>query len=256
MSENTIHANVDDHVMTITIDRPEKKNAITASMYARMNECLERASESDEIRVVIFRGQGEDLTSGNDLKDFQRVMEEDDDDPISAYHFVKNLALFDKLVVMAAKGYAVGLGATMLLHGDYVVAAEDAKIRFPFVDLGAVPEAGTSLLLPMMGGYQKAAELVFLAETVGPEKGYEVGFVNEVVPGEDLEDRAREIASRYAAKPPGAMQKTKAMMKADYRDRLEETIDREMEVFHERLFTEEAMEAIAAQLEGRDPDFS
>lgn len=256
MPEELIQDSRDDHILEITFNRPEKKNALKISMYQRLLELLEEASEDDGVRLVVIRGSGGNLTSGNDLADFQEVIEEENEEALAAYHFVKELALFDKLLVTQVEGYAVGVGATMLLHSDYVVAEEDSRIRFPFVDLGVVPEAGSSLLLPMMAGYQKAAEIIYTADTIGPEKAYEIGFVNEIVSSGDLPERVRAISERLAKKPPGSVQQTKSLMKENYREELLETIDREMELFHERLFSEEAMEAISAFIENREPDFS
>lgn len=256
MTEELIQHSRDDHVLTITFNRPDKKNALTIAMYQELLELLDEASQSDSIRVVVLKGAGGNLTSGNDLGDFQEVIEEENEEALAAYHFVKELALFDKLIVTQVEGHAVGVGATMLLHSDYVVAAEDSQIRFPFVDLGVVPEAGSSLLLPMMAGYQKAAEIIFTADTIGPEKAYEIGFVNEVVPPDELESSVRAISRRLAKKPPGSVQETKALLKRNYREELKETIDHEMELFHERLFSEEAMEAISAFVEDREADFS
>ncbi|MFB6226946.1 MAG: enoyl-CoA hydratase-related protein [bacterium] len=256
MSDDLIQADRDEHILTITLNRPDKKNALKISMYQRLLELMDDASEDDGIRVVVIKGAGGNLTSGNDLADFQEVIEEENEEALAAYHFVKELALFDKLLVTQVEGYAVGVGATMLLHSDYVTAEEGSQIRFPFVDLGVVPEAGSSLLLPMMCGYQKAAEIIFTADTISPEKAYEVGFVNEVVPPGQLEQSTVEISERLAKKPPGSVQESKSLLKENYREDLIETIDREMELFHERLFSEEAMEAISAFIEDREPDFS
>lgn len=256
MSTELVKDARDDHVLTITLNRPDKKNAITISMYQRLLDLLDEASSDDGIRVVTLKGAGGNLTSGNDLGDFQAVIEEENDEALAAYHFIKELALFDKLLVTQVEGYSMGVGATMLLHSDYVVAEEDSQLRFPFVDLGVVPEAGSSLLLPMMAGYQKTAEIIYTADAFGPEKGYEIGFINEVVPPDELEERVRVMSRRLAEKPPGSVQETKALIKENYREKLMETIDREMELFHERLFSEEAVEAISAFMEGRDPDFS
>lgn len=245
----------DGYVRTITLNRPEKKNAVNAEMYARMNELLETASADEETRVVVFRGAGGNFTSGNDLAEFQGVSGETDG-PIAAYEFLKSVAFFDKPIVTEVAGYAVGLGATILLHADLVVAEEEATIKFPFLDLGVVPEAGSSLLLPRMVGHQRAAEVIFTAAELSAGEGRDLGFVNEVVPKSGLADRVQQVATELAGKPPEALQETKRLMKEPYREELREAIDRETETFHERLLSEEAAEAIGATMEGREPDFS
>lgn len=250
-----IESRQDNHVLEIALNRPDKKNAVNSEMYERLVELLDQAESDDSIRVVVMKGRGGNLTSGNDLGEFQEVPE-DADETIAAYQFVKTIALFEKPLITQVEGYAVGLGATMLLHSDLVIADEDSQIRFPFVDLGVVPEAGASLLLPMMAGYQKAAEIIFSADFLSAEEGKEIGFVNEVVEPDNLEQRVQEHSNMIASKAPGSLRATKRLMKDNFRDDLEETIDREMKTFHERLMTDEAMEAIAATMEGREPDFT
>jgi enoyl-CoA hydratase/carnithine racemase len=244
-----------EHVVTITMNRPDKKNAVNQAMYARMVELFEQAESDENIRVVVLRGAGGNFTSGNDLGEFQQVPEERDE-PIAAYEFLRTVAFFEKPLISEVSGHAVGLGATVLLHSDLVLASEDARIKFPFVDLGVVPEAGSSLLLPRMVGHQKAAEIIFPAKELSAAEGRDAGFVNRVVPKEDLRDEVREQSRELAGKAPTALRETKRLMKEPYWDKLSETIDRETEVFHDRLLSEESAEAIAATLEGREPDFS
>lgn len=244
-----------DHVFTITLNRPEKKNAVNEAMYGRMVELLEDAESDSDVRVVILRGKGDDFTSGNDLGEFQQVPE-DRDEPISAYEFLRSIAFFEKPLITEVSGYAVGLGATILLHADLVLASKDARIKFPFVDLGVVPEAGSSLLLPRMAGHQKAAEIIFTARELTAEDGREIGFVNDVLPREELRDRVKGLAQSLSKKAPEALRETKRLLKEPYWDELSETIDRETESFHERLLSDESTEAITAMMEGREPDFS
>jgi enoyl-CoA hydratase/carnithine racemase len=244
-----------DHVLRLTIDRPEKKNAINSPMYETLVEELNRAERDDAVRVVVFRGTDGNLTSGNDLSEFQEAPE-NFDETVPAFRFVKSLAFFPKPIVTQVEGYAVGIGATMLLHSDIVYSEPGAQIRFPFVDLGVVPEAGSSLLLPMMAGHQKAAEIIYKADFLSPEEGYEIGFVNDVLPADELQERVRDEAETLAGKPPEALRETKRLLRANYREQLEDTIDEEARIFHERLNSEEAMECMAAMIEDRDPDFS
>ena len=249
-----ILATTEGRVRTVVINRPEKKNALTIAMYERMAGELGRAAEDPAIRVVVLTGTDGVFTAGNDLADFQKAG--DDEDAAFVNPFLAALPLFPKPLVAAVDGLAVGIGTTMLLHCDLVYASSEARFVMPFAPLGLTPEAGSSLLLPRVAGLQRATELLLLGEPFDAERAREVGIVNEVVPAEGLRQRVAERAAAIAALPPAAVRQTKALIRHDLIDRLQEVMDREGAVFMERLASPEAAEAFAAFFEKRPPDFS
>ncbi len=242
-----------DGVLKIGFNRPEKKNAITGDMYATIAQTLQSASADASVRVVLFHGNAEGFTAGNDLGDFLRTPI-DDSSPV--LKFLKALVQFDKPMVAAVNGLAIGIGTTLLLHCDLVYCAPNAKLSLPFINLGVTPEAASSYLLPRLAGYQRAAELLLLGEPFGADKAREIGLANAVVPVEQLMETALAVATKLAQKPPAAMRLARQLLKEGTRKATEETHAREMKIFAERLQGAEAKEAMTAFFEKRKPDFS
>ncbi len=249
-----ISSQLDNHVLTIAFARADKMNAITNQMYLDAAKTLGDAAEQPDVRVVIFTGEGGNLTCGNDLVDFINNPPSGPMPPV--LEFLLALARFPKPVVVALNGLAVGIGTTMLAHCDYVVAADDARFKLPFVDLGACPEGGSSLLFPQIMGHSQAAELLLLADIFGAEKAEKVGLVNAVVSADEVMPHAQKIAAKMASKAPSAMRLTKAMLKQGYMEQLEKRLADEIYKFRELLDSPEAQEALTAFSERRKPDFS
>jgi enoyl-CoA hydratase/carnithine racemase len=236
-------------VIELRLARPDKKNALTQAMYAAMTETLEEASRRDDVSAILFSGEGDAFCSGNDLADFQKPDRAD-----NAMIFIKAISLFDKPVVAAVQGLAVGIGTTMLLHCDLVYAAPDARFIVPFAKLGLVPEAASSLLLPQRIGHAKAAAMLLLGEPLGVEAAEHGGLVTAIVPADTLLDHARAKARALAAMPPRALAATRRLMRGDG-VAVAAQMELENEGFAEALRGAEAQEAFAAFFEKRAPDF-
>ncbi len=247
-----VAATLDGGVLHLALDRPEKKNALTRAMYARLADALEGAAGDGAVRVVVLSGRGGVFTGGNDLADFMMDPPTGPDSPV--FRFLQAAATFPKPLVAAVAGPAIGIGTTILLHCDLAYAGPDAVLKMPFVDLGLVPEAASSLLLPQLAGRVRAAELLLFGEAVSAETAREVGLVNAVV--DDPVAHALERAAVLAAKPPAAVRQTKALLNHATADAVGETIAREGALFVERLGSPEAQEAFSAFFEKRAPDFS
>jgi len=245
---------LEERVLKIRINRPDKKNAITSSMYSAMAEAFERAGKDKSIRVIYMSGTGDLFTSGNDIMDFIRNPPSGDTSPVSLY--LKAIAEAGKPVVAAVRGNAVGIGTTMLLHFDLVYAGEGARFHLPFVNLGLVPEAGSSMLLPLVSGSRRAGELLLLGEPFDAKSACEAGIVNTVYPDDSVEMEAWKKAKTLAEKPPEALQLTKSLMKRRLLSAVKDTMAEEGRLFAERLASPEASEAFKAFLEKRKPDFS
>ncbi len=200
---------VADGVCTVTIDRPEKKNSLTRSMYAALADAIEMAAAEDANRVLLLTGAGDVFCAGNDIADFRATP--DPNPPSKRFYF--GLAGFPKPVVAAVPGLAIGIGCTMLLHADIVHAADSARFRLPFVDLGVVPELGSSMLLPLLCGHHRAAELLLLGEFFDAATAHEIGLVNRVLDAAELRPNAMATALALARKPAGALRTTKALLR-------------------------------------------
>lgn len=235
----------------IELNRPTKKNAITSAMYAAMADALEQAEADPSVRTIVISGAGQAFSAGNDLKDFLSGMGEDDPPVL---RFLRAIAGSTTPLVAAVQGPAVGIGATMLLHCDYVVAADDTVLQFPFVSMALVPEAASSLLLPRAVGYLRAAEILLTGDNVDAQRALELGLVTRVVPvGEQLA-AARVFADRVAEQPPAAVQLTKRLLRDDATG-LDRRIDTELALFKDRLQSPEFVEAVTAFMEKRAPRF-
>ena len=241
-------------VRLLTFDRPEKRNAFTGAMYEALTAALQEAADDAAVHVVLLQGAGGAFTAGNDLHDFLEAPPSGEHSPV--VRFLYALASFDKPLVAAVEGPAVGIGCTMLLHCDLVFASEDTRFQLPFVNLGLCPEAGSSFLLPRVAGLQRASELLLLGEPFDALRAREAGIVNEVLPHEVVRDRALERARALAARPQAALKCTRDLIRAGLRERLEEVLGAEIQTFSRRLVSAEAKEAFQAFLEKRPPDFS
>ena len=243
-----------DRVARIELSRPEKKNALSPQMYAAMAQALEAADADGAVRAVLIHGQSGCFTSGNDVQDFLELERPPGASPAAG--FLRAIAGAGKPIVAAVGGPAVGVGTTMLLHFDLIYAAPNARFQLPFVPLGLLPEAASSLLLPMIAGYQRAAELLLLGQPFTAEKALAAGIVTEIVPEGELLERARQAALALAALPPASVRMTKELMKRALAPAVRERMQEELVLFGERLRSPEAKEALSAFLHKRRPDFS
>jgi enoyl-CoA hydratase/carnithine racemase len=243
-----------DRVLRIEIARTDKKNALTQDMYRAMSRALAAADADAQVRAILIHGTRDCFTAGNDLKDF--LERPPHAGPAASFDFISGLPKVIKPLVAAVGGPAVGVGTTMLLHCDLVYAAPNARFQMPFVPLGLVPEAASSLLLPMIAGYQRAAELLLLGQPFSAEKALAAGFVTEIVPEEKLLEHARRAAAALAALPPASVRLTKQLMKRPLGQAIASQMEEEGRIFAERLGAGEAKEAMTAFFEKRKPDFS
>ena len=241
-----------DGILTVSFNRPEKKNALTGAMYATLADTLEAADSDRTVRVILFTGNGGAFTAGNDLQDFLNNPPQGDDTPV--FRFLRAISTASKPMIAAVCGVAVGVGTTMLLHCDLVYAAGDAKLSLPFVNLALVPEAASSLLLPAMIGHHRAAELLLLGEPFTAETAKEYGIVNMIVSSEQLLDTALTAARKIAAKPPTAVRLTKQLLRQSRGD-VAGQMAAEGVHFRAQLKSAEAREAMTAFFEKRPPKF-
>ena len=242
-------------VLRLTFNRPEKKNALTQAMYAALADALAAADEDNRVRVIYLTGAGDAFTAGNDLTDFQSGGDSAPATEQPVTRFLRTLATMKKPVVAAVNGLAVGVGVTMLLHCDLVYAGSSASFQTPFVNLGLVPEAGSSLLLPRQIGLAKAAEMLLLGEKVRAPEAAEMGLVTAVVADETLQSVALSKAEALAAKAPSAVRLTKELMRGA-RDEVLAQMKTESAYFAAQLKSAEFKEAVSAFFERRVPDFS
>ena len=239
-------------ILEIRLNRPDKKNAITVAMYAALADAFEEAGADPAIRAVTIAGNGGLFTAGNDLKDFQQSREGGPDMPV--FRFLRAIASCPKIVIGGVAGQAIGIGTTMLLHCDLVLAAPSALFSLPFVDLALVPEAASSLLLPRLIGRQRAARHLILAEPFDAETALCYGLVTEICEEDELDLRLQNMARRIAAKPPEAVMLTKRLLTSTH-DSIPERMAEEGRMFEERLRSAEAKEAFTAFFEKRPPNF-
>jgi enoyl-CoA hydratase/carnithine racemase len=249
-----IRIEIADRVLSITIDRPRRRNALTQAMYNAMTASLDAARTDTEIRAVLLRGAGGNFTSGNDIADFMNVPPTGESSPV--FRFLEEIATFPKPIVAAVEGHAVGIGLTALLHCDLVYVAETASLQVPFTKLGVVPEAGSSYLLPRLMGHARAAELLLLSEPITGTRAAELGLATRAVPVDSLYHTAAAAAQRLASLPPASIRESKRLMKKTYSGAMQEAMMTEAGVFVERLGSAEATEAFTAFFEKREPDFS
>ena len=237
MSEITSRREGD--IQILTFNRPAKMNALTREMYSGLATGLNEAAGDFGVRAVIITSEGDHFTAGNDISDFLANPPTGEDNDVAK--FLGSLLEFPKPLIAAVKGNAVGVGTTMLLHCDIVIASPTAKFSMPFASLGLVPEAGSSYLFPLLVGYQRAAKIFFTGESFDAESAQEMGLVASIT--SDPLREALELAHRIAANPPQAMINTKALLKASKHDSVAAVMKAEFELFSLALQSEEAMEA-------------
>ena len=256
MADDSTHilTEIRDRVYCITINRPEKKNALSSAMYRTLTDAIESADRDDAVRAIFIAGAGDCFCSGNDVMDFLMAPPEDESSPVFAFL----LALCDaqKPLVAAVNGAAVGIGTTMLLHCDLAYASEQARFRMPFVNLGLCPEAGSSLLVPLLMGHRRASQYLLLGEEFYAATARELVLLNGVLPAGELHESAFAVAKRLTELPPHAVRTTKALLKRGQDHLLRETILEEGGHFMTCLRSPEAAEALQAFLQHRKPDFS
>ena len=241
-------------ILTLTFNRPDKKNSITAAMYQQLADALKVAADDANTRVVVIQGSETIFSAGNDLGDFMNNPPAGDGSPV--FQFLHGIAAFPKPLLAAVCGPAVGVGTTLLLHCDLVIAGDNAAFSMPFVNLGLCPEAASSLLVPQMMGYHRAAEALLLGEPFLAEAALEVGLVNRVVPPSEATRVAMQWAQKLAAKPISSLIETKRLLKKGNADTVKARMTEEGVSFGRMLREPAAKEAFSAFMERRLPDFS
>lgn len=245
---------LDQGVMTLTFNRVDKKNSITSAMYAALADALEQAEQDANVRVVVIQGHETIFSAGNDIADFLNNPPASEDAPV--FRLLRNASTFPKPLVAAVAGPAVGIGTTLLMHCDLVYAGDNAAFSMPFVNLGLCPEAASSLLVPQMMGYHRAAEALLMGEPFMAEAALEVGLVNRVVPPTEVNNYAQAQARKLAAKPLSSLIETKRLMKAGQAQQVKAQMAEEGKSFGRMLREPAAKEAFSAFMEKRKPDFS
>jgi len=243
---DTLLSHLEAGVLTLTFNRPQKKNAFTSEMYALAAQALRDADAHDAVRVVVLAGAGGTFTAGNDLKDFLENPPAGQDSAV--FRFLHTLAHFTRPLVARVEGVAVGIGTTLLLHCDYVVASERAVFSMPFVNLGLSPEGASSVLLPRLAGMTLASELLLFGEPFDAATALRAGLVNRVVPDAELAALVSSRAAALAAKPVESVRLTKKLLRDPLRATVDEAFSREGDLFMQRLGSAEAREAFNAFL--------
>ena len=245
---------ITEGVLTLTFNRMDKKNSISIAMYATLVEALQQARDDDAVRAVVFQGHETIFSSGNDIGDFLNQAPATSESPV--YQFLRALSTFPKPVLAAVCGPAVGIGTTLLFHCDLVYAGDNAAFSLPFVNLGLCPEAASSLLVPRLLGYHRAAEALLLGEPFMAEAALEVGLVNRVVPPTECNAIAQAQARKLAAKPLASLLATKRLMKQGLVEPVLQRLGEEGAIFARMLTEPAAREAFTAFMQKRKPDFS
>jgi enoyl-CoA hydratase/carnithine racemase len=241
-------------ILRIELNRPAKRNALTSGMYAALADILNAAGKDEYTRVVLWHGAGESFSAGNDVDDFLKTPPGPGGSPQA--RLMSALIDFDKPLVAAVHGAAIGSGTTMLLHCDFVYAGESAKFQLPFINLAVVPEFGSSYFVPARIGHIGAAEFVLLGLPFDAGRAAELGFVTQVVPDQNVLATASETARTLAAKPAAALRASKRLLKQPFREQIKAAMEVEGQEFSAQVRSEEAREALAAFLEKRPPDFT
>jgi enoyl-CoA hydratase/carnithine racemase len=250
-NHSLVETSIADGVLHIALNRPEKKNALTRAMYTAMSDALDAARDDSAQRAVVFSGKGGAFTAGNDLMDFASSGGNVDE----VMRFLQVLVTFPKPVLAAVHGAAVGIGTTMLLHCDLAWAGRSARFKTPFVDLGLVPEAASSFLMPRDFGSMRAAQLLLLGDVIDADTAAQWGLINGVLDDAELLGFVLEKARHLATRAPTAMRQSKALLRAASHDIVRDTMLREGAIFRERLTSPEAREAMMAFLQKRAPKF-
>ena len=240
-----ILTSVENGVATIRINRADKKNALTADMYQRMADGLKNAFADKDVRSVLILGVPGSFSAGNDIADFMKVAMNGQRDSMAVFDFLEQIIMASKPVVAGVDGLAIGVGTTMLMHCDLVIASDGSRFKTPFVDLGLVPEAGSSLIGPELMGHHRAFAMLALGEEFSAQDAREAGIVNRIVPSGELEEVALSVARNLAAKPMEALEITRNLVRVD-RSKVLERMKEEAVLFGERLASEEAKQAFMA----------
>jgi enoyl-CoA hydratase/carnithine racemase len=251
---NDINTEISGGILRVELNRPVQKNAMTAGMYTNLAGIFGEADKDEAVRVVLLQGAGDAFCAGNDIGDFLKNPPGPGESPQSA--LMSALIAFEKPIIAAVQGAAIGGGTTMLTHCDFVYAGESAKFKLPFIDLALVPEFGSSYSIPARLGHLRAAELFLLGEPFGAVRAAELGLVTRVVADKQLLATAMEIAKKLAAKPAGALRASKRLLKQGFIDQVKAAAKVEGREFSERLRSSEAKEAFSAFLEKRPPNFT
>jgi enoyl-CoA hydratase/carnithine racemase len=236
-----------ENTLSIMLARPERRNAITVAMYAALADAIESAADNAAIRLITLEGQGDDFTAGNDLGDFLQAMPEPGSgEDLPVWRLLRALARNQVPIIAAVHGNAVGIGTTMLFHCDFVLAEEGARFVMPFVDLGLVPEAASSLLFPRLAGRRRAARHLLLGEPFGATEAFDMGLASHVVPQGQLRPALSGLVAALLAKPPEALRQTQALLRREATEEILERMERENGHFGERLQSDEVKAAITA----------
>jgi enoyl-CoA hydratase/carnithine racemase len=247
VSSEHIQQRLADGILTIVLDRPNKKNALSKDMYRDITGALERARKDEEIRVVVLQGSDTCFSAGNDLADFE---ERDPGEKSPGIMMLETLAMFEKPIIAAVAGMAIGIGVTTLLHCDLVYAEPGTRFRMPFVQLGVCPEGASTLLIPLHAGHQRAARLMLTGDFFSTQDAMDAGIVSEQVPVTELFDHAQATASKLAGMPQRALRESKRLMKLHLKKAVMESIETESQVFNELL---ESGDSKAARSAARNP---
>src|SRR5437868_7532884 len=245
MSEHILVEQADGR-MRIRMNRPERRNAITVAMYAALAEAIEAAADDPSVRLITLEGAGEDFTAGNDLADFMAELPPPGTTDIPVWRLLRALAKNEVPIIAAVHGNAVGIGTTMLFHCDLVIAEEGTRFVMPFVDLGLVPEAASSLILPRLAGRRRAARYLLLGEAFGPEEAREFGLVSHVVGKDELDAALAAVSAALLAKPAEALRLTQSLLRRGGTDEVLKRMELENGHFGERLTSDEVKQAITA----------
>ena len=245
-------------ILTINFNRPEKKNAITQAMYQSMADALRDAETDVAVRAILITGKPEIFTAGNDLEDFMKNASSitSSDAIPSVYQFMQALNESSKPVIAAVSGAAVGIGTTLLMHCDMIYLADNAKLSMPFTQLGLCPEFASSMIFQQIVGYQRAAEKLMLGEAFSANEAFEMGFVNKVLPLEELLPYAQQQAAKLVALPAASIRVTKRLMKGNQLAAISAKMTEENKHFSAMLNAPGAKEAFMAFFQKRKPDFS
>jgi enoyl-CoA hydratase/carnithine racemase len=241
-------------ILRVQLNRPTKRNAMTSAMYVALASLFIEAANDDNTRVVLWHGAGDSFCAGNDIEDFLKHPPGPGESPQAG--LMNALLNFDKPLVAAVQGAAIGGGTTMLTHCDFIYAGESTKFQMPFINLGVVPEFGSSCSVPARIGHLRAAELILLGAPFDARRAAELGLVTQVVPDKDALARATETAGKLAAKPARALQASKRLMKQPFREQIKAAMKAENEEFSTQVRSKDAKEAFNAFLEKRKPDFT
>ena len=241
-------------ILRVQLNRPAKRNAMTSAMYVALAEILNKAAKDENTRVVLWHGAGDSFCAGNDIDDFLKNPPGPGES--TQARLMEALVNFDKPIVVAVQGAAIGGGTTMLTHCDFIYAGESTKFQMPFINLAVVPEFGSSHIVPARIGHVHAAELILLGTPFDARRAVELGLVNQVISDNDVMARARETAEKLAAKPAAALQASKRLIKQPFREQIKAAMKAENEEFSVQVRSDDAKEAFNAFLEKRKPDFT